>query len=58
MFDKDDSGFISKDEIKASLRSFAILTENQVDEIINQVDENDDEEISFEEFKKVMRTSI
>jgi len=58
MFDKDDSGFISKEEIKASLRSFAILTENQVDEIINQVDENEDEEISFEEFKKVMTKSI
>jgi calcium-dependent protein kinase len=54
MFDKDDSGFISKDEIKESLQKIQKFTEEELNEIINQVDENGDGEISFEEFKVIM----
>lgn len=54
MFDKDDSGFISKDEVKESLQKIQKLTESDIDLVISQVDENGDGEISFEEFKIIM----
>ncbi len=52
MFDKDGSGTISKDEIKESLGQ---LDEQLVEEIIKEVDENNDGEISYEEFEKMMQ---
>jgi len=51
MFDKDGSGTISKDEIKEALGG---LDEKLVEEIIREVDQNNDGEISFEEFEKMM----
>jgi len=51
MFDKDNSGTISKDEIKEALGN---LEEELVDKIVAEVDDNDDGEISFEEFEKMM----
>jgi len=51
MFDKDGSGTISKDEIKEALGN---LDEEMADKIISEVDEDDDGEISFEEFEKMM----
>lgn len=51
MFDKDGSGSISKAEIKEALGG---LEEKIVEGIINEVDENNDGEISFEEFEKMM----
>lgn len=54
MFDKDDSGCISKDEVKESLLKVGKFTEDDINEIIGQVDENGDGEISFEEFKYIM----
>lgn len=51
MFDKDGSGTISKDEIKEALGG---LDEKLVEEIIKEVDQNNDGEISFEEFEKMM----
>lgn len=54
MFDKDDSGYISKDEVKESLMKIHKFTEDEINEIIGQVDENGDGEISFEEFKVIM----
>ena len=54
MFDKDGSGFISKDEIKDSLANFRNISESELDDIIKQVDDNEDGEISFDEFKIIM----
>ena len=51
MFDKDGSGTISKDEIKEALGG---LDEKLVEESIRDVDQNNDGEISFEEFEKMM----
>ena len=56
MFDKDGSGIISADEIREVLcfGGTNSLSEEQVDAIIKQVDENGDGEIQFEEFVAMM----
>jgi len=57
MFDKDNSGIISADEIKEVLQfgNSSSLSTEAVDRIIKQVDENGDGEISFEEFVAMMK---
>lgn len=55
MFDKDGSGTISKEEIKEALGG---LDEKIVEEIIREVDANNDGEISFEEFEKMMNKMV
>jgi len=55
MFDKDGSGLISAEEIKEVLGFGKTLSEEAVNEIIKQVDENGDGQISFEEFAAMMR---
>lgn len=60
MFDKDNSGSISADEIREVL-SFGgtnPLSKEAIDAIIKQVDENGDGEISFEEFAVMMHKNI
>jgi len=52
MFDKDGSGTISKDEIKVALGD---VDEEVLDKIVAEVDEDDNGEISFEEFEKMMK---
>ncbi len=55
MFDKDGSGLISKDEIKEVLGFGKNLDDKAVNDIVRQVDDNDDGEISFEEFSQMMK---
>lgn len=55
MFDKDGSGCISGDEIKAVLCAQNQIDAAAMDEIIKQVDDNGDGEISFEEFCQMMK---
>lgn len=55
MFDKDGSGCISAAEIKDVLGFGKTMSEEAVNEVIRQVDENGDGEISFEEFSIMMR---
>lgn len=54
MFDTDDSGYISRDEVKESFMKITKISEEEIEEIVSQVDENGDGEISFEEFKEIM----
>jgi calcium-dependent protein kinase len=54
MFDKDDSGFISKDEVKESFLKISNISEAEIEEMVSQIDENGDGEISFDEFKVIM----
>ena len=51
MFDTDNSGSISPQEIKDALGQ---LDEKLVQSIIDEVDANGDGEISYEEFEKMM----
>jgi len=50
MFDRDGGGSISVDEIKQVLSFGQNLDEEVVNQIIKQVDENGDGEISYDEF--------
>jgi calcium-dependent protein kinase len=56
MFDKDGSGLITGDEIKEVMCAQGGLAEDAVKEIIKQVDDNGDGEISFEEFVQMMKS--
>lgn len=57
MFDKDGSGTISGDEIKEVLTfgGASTMSAAAIDQILKQVDENGDGEISFEEFVAMMK---
>ena len=55
MFDKDNSGTISREEIKEALGN---VGEEVAEKIISEVDDNDDGEISFEEFEKMMSSLV
>ena len=55
LFDKDNSGSISADEIKQTLGIGKKFGNEEIwDEIIREVDANGDGEITFEEFKMMM----
>jgi len=55
MFDKDNSGTISRDEIKEALGN---LDEDVADKMISEVDADGDGEISFEEFEQMMNLVV
>jgi calcium-dependent protein kinase len=55
MFDQDGSGCITADEIKKVLGGNSIgIEEEEWDKIVDEVDENGDGEISFQEFKDMI----
>mmetsp|Transcript_64864 Transcript_64864/g.74557 ORF Transcript_64864/g.74557 Transcript_64864/m.74557 type:complete len:496 (-) Transcript_64864:1106-2593(-) len=54
MFDKDGSGSISALEIRDVLQGEEEFTDNVWNDLIKEVDENGDGEISFDEFKEMM----
>lgn len=55
VYDKDNSGSISVDEIRETLGVGKKITLEAWNEIVTEVDSNGDGEISFEEFKTMMR---
>ena len=55
MFDKDGSGMISASEIKEVLGFKKHLNNKAVDTIMKQVDDNNDGEISYDEFVTMMK---
>ena len=64
IFDKDGNGFISKDEIRAVFHGALCQAaleegdENLWDQIMNEVDRNQDNLISHEEFNEAMMEVI
>ena len=58
MFDKDNSGTISPDEIKEVLGFSSEVSSEQIDSIIKEVDINGDGEIQFDEFCQMMKKLV
>ena len=54
MFDKDGSGSISANEIKDVLGNALGGDQKLLDQIVSEVDDNGDKEISLKEFKEMM----
>ncbi|KAJ9553881.1 hypothetical protein OSB04_017926 [Centaurea solstitialis] len=54
-FDKDNSGFITRDEIKHSMTQYGMGDEATIDEILDDVDTDKDGKINYEEFEMMMK---
>ncbi len=54
LFDKDGSGYVSPEEVKAILGMGKKFSEKVWEQIVEQVDKNKDGQISFEEFEQMM----
>ncbi|XP_006361005.1 calcium-dependent protein kinase 17-like [Solanum tuberosum] len=54
-FDKDHSGYISREELEQALREFGMDDENDLREIINEVDTDHDGRINYDEFVAMMK---
>ncbi|XP_023535368.1 calcium-dependent protein kinase 29 [Cucurbita pepo subsp. pepo] len=49
-FDRDGSGFITRDELRQAMTQYGMGDEDTIDEIINDVDIDGDGKINYEEF--------
>mmetsp|Transcript_27336 Transcript_27336/g.19740 ORF Transcript_27336/g.19740 Transcript_27336/m.19740 type:complete len:160 (-) Transcript_27336:120-599(-) len=58
MFDKDGSGMISATEVKEVLGFKKHLNNKAIDTIMKQVDDNNDGEISYDEFVTMMKRTL
>ena len=58
-FDKDNSGSISKEELRICLQGDDFtLTEEQINQLLSGVDANNDGEVDYQEFIEMMRGNI
>ncbi|KAK6934456.1 Protein kinase domain [Dillenia turbinata] len=55
-FDKDNSGFITRDELETAMRQHGIGDEDTIKEIISEVDNDHDGRINYVEFCTMMRS--
>jgi len=55
LFDRDGSGYISAEEVKTILGIGKQFSEKVWQDLIGEVDQNSDGQISFEEFEKMMK---
>ena len=57
MFDKDGNGKISQQELKLVMKNLGEnLTDEEINEMIREADDNGDGEVDYEEFVKMMQT--
>ncbi|XP_010536433.1 PREDICTED: calcium-dependent protein kinase 29 [Tarenaya hassleriana] len=54
-FDKDGSGFITRDELKHAMTDYGMGDDATIDEVIDDVDTDKDGRINYEEFVAMMR---
>ncbi|KAL8462702.1 hypothetical protein ACS0TY_032841 [Phlomoides rotata] len=55
-FDKDSSGYITRDELKTAMKEYDMGDEATIEEIISEVDTDNDGRINYEEFCAMMRS--
>ncbi|GMH05742.1 hypothetical protein Nepgr_007582 [Nepenthes gracilis] len=55
-FDKDNSGFITSDELEVAMKEYGIADDATIKEIISEVDIDNDGRINYEEFCNMMRS--
>ncbi|KAG8386125.1 hypothetical protein BUALT_Bualt03G0116500 [Buddleja alternifolia] len=55
-FDKDSSGFITRDELETAMKEYGMGDPSTIKEIIAEVDSDNDGRINYEEFCTMMRT--
>ena len=59
LFDLDGSGTISREELSTLMKNLGqALTDDEIDAMIDEVDQNLDGEISFDEFQALMVRSV
>ncbi|GAY42854.1 hypothetical protein CUMW_070110 [Citrus unshiu] len=54
-FDEDDSGFITREELRQAMNQYGMGDEATIDEILEDVDTDKDGRINYEEFVAMMR---
>ncbi|KAJ0967883.1 hypothetical protein J5N97_024800 [Dioscorea zingiberensis] len=54
-FDKDGSGYITRDEIKQAMQEYGMADDATIDEILDDVDTDKDGKIDYDEFVAMMR---
>ncbi|CAI8586872.1 unnamed protein product [Vicia faba] len=57
-FDKDNSGFITRDELETAMKEYGMGDDNTIKEIISEVDADNDGRINYEEFSTMMRSGV
>ncbi|XP_054797968.1 calcium-dependent protein kinase 2-like [Prosopis cineraria] len=55
-FDKDNSGFITRDELETAMKEYGIGDDATIKEILSEVDTDNDGRINYEEFCAMMRS--
>ncbi|GAV72920.1 Pkinase domain-containing protein/EF_hand_5 domain-containing protein, partial [Cephalotus follicularis] len=55
-FDKDNSGYITRDELESAMKEYGMGDEATIREIISEVDADNDGRINYAEFCTMMRT--
>lgn len=57
-FDKDNSGYITRDELESAMKEYGMGDEASIKEIISEVDTDNDGRINYEEFCTMMRSGV
>ncbi|XP_057960663.1 calcium-dependent protein kinase 2-like [Malania oleifera] len=57
-FDRDNSGFITRDELETAMKDYGMGDEASIKEIISEVDTDNDGRINYEEFCTMMRSGV
>ncbi|WCJ20221.1 Calcium-dependent protein kinase [Euphorbia peplus] len=55
-FDKDSSGYITRDKLESAMKEYSIGNEANIKEIMSEVDTDNDGRINYEDFCTMMRS--